>query len=782
MTSDLRARLDSALDGYRIDRQVAEGGMAIVFLAEDLKHDRQVALKVMKPDLGGAEARKRFTREIGIAAKLSHPHVLPLYDSGEADGIHYIVMPFVEDESLLDRLARDGALPLRDAVRITSEIASGLDYAHGRGLVHRDIKPANILLQSGHATVTDFGIARLVEDDESTGLTITGTTLGTYAYMSPEQATGEADVDGRADVYALGCVLFEVLEGEPLFKARTPHAVLASKVSGQIPASISSARVPQTVATVIRKALAPDPGDRYATPGELARELETAVSAEAIEAAAARSRSARRARVLGAAAAVVLVGALGVGLVRQLGGPAIERVAVLPFENERDDPSQAFLIDGMHDALITEMGQAGLAVIGRRSVMQYRDDDSPVREIASQLDVDVVIESFASYGADSVALRLRMVDGSTEAGIWSAEFGSPTSGVIRLYRQVTSAIAEEIGFELSDEAAMRLASAPSVDPAAYEAYMNGKGHWNRLAPEDLELARQYFERALTIAPDYALGHVGIAVLWGGLQQMGLVPPDEAAPRAREAVSAALAADSTIAEAHFAKAGLHTWTDWEWEEGESSFLRAIELNPSYAEARIYYAHLLMHLNRHDEALEQARLAVEMEPVSPLIRSLRCVVTGLAKRYELALTQCQEVLARDPRQIVARDGRTNALLGLERWDEYVENEITRARELGFNWLADILERSYPAEGLQAVHSEAADSMLARASRGEFMPPAQLALYLGFGDRHEEALDWLERAFELHDPSLPYMVDIPWPAEMTSGPRFYAVFDRMGLPPRD
>jgi len=267
-----------------------------------------------------------------------------------------------------------------------------------------------------------------------------------------------------------------------------------------------------------------------------------------------------------------------------------------------------------------------------------------------------------------------------------------------------------------------------------------------------------------------------------IQQMGLVPPEEAAPRIREAVSRALAADSTIAEAHFARATLQAWTDWEWDAAEASFLRAIELNPSYAEARIYYAHLLMHLDRQDEALEQARLAVEMDPVSPLIRSLQCVVSGLARRYEVALTQCEEVLQRDPRQIVARDGLTNAFLGLERWDDHIDNEIARARELGFDWLADILERSYPANGLQAAHGEAADSMLARASRGEFMPPGQLALYLGYAGRTEEALDWFERAFEQHDPLLPYLIDSPWPAEMTSNPRFYDVFDRMGLPPRD
>ena len=551
---------------------------------------------------------------------------------------------------------------------------------------------------------------------------------------------------------------------------------------GESPEFSRDDAMPPTVAEVIRTALSVDRRDRQATPADLATALQTAISQRGIEAAAARRRRARLVRVLGGLAGIAIVGATAVWLTTQLASPAIGRIAVLPLQNERNDTTQAFFIAGMHDALITEMQQAGIEVIGPRSVRQYRDDDAPVREIASQLEVDAVMTGFAFYDADSVGLRLRLVDGVSEAGIWNAEFGTPASGIVRLYRQATSEFAEQIGFELSPEVARRLASAPPVDPAAYEAYMNGKGHWNRLAPEDLALAREYFERALDIAPDYALGHVGTAVLWGGLQQMGLVPPEEAGPKIRDAVAAALAADSTIAEAHFAEAGLHTWAEWDWEAGEASFLRAIEINPSYADARIYYAHLLMHLNRRDEALEQARMAVEIEPVSPLIRSLRCVVLGLAGRGEEALAECRGVLDRDPRQIVALDGMTIALKNLERRDEHVANEVVRARELGQLWLVDLFGRSYPARGFESAMGEAADTMLAMASRGKFVPPVGIAMYLAEAGRTDESLDWLERSFELRDPALPYQIDTHWPDAVRSNPRFRAVFDRMRLPPRE
>ncbi len=780
--TDLRAHLEAALEHrYRVDAEVAEGGMALVFRARDLKHDRSVAIKVMKPELGGSEAPERFVREIGIASKLSHPHILPVYDSGEVDGIHYIVMPFVEDESLRDRLERGGAVRLDDAVQIVNEIASALSYAHERGLVHRDIKPENILLQSGHAIVTDFGIARIVEGDDGTRFTRTGTTLGTVAYMSPEQAAGDAEVDARTDVYALGSVLFEMLSGMPPFHGMNRQAVLAAKITGARPEFPGADTIPPTVDAVVGTSLAPDPEDRYPNPTELARALQEAVTHQAIETAAMRAKRARAARGGGVVAAVGVLGALAFWLVTRAAQPAIGRVAVLPFESERNDTTQTFVIDGMHEALILEMQQAGLEVIGRRSVMQYRDDTTPIREIASQLEVDAVLESRAFYAVDSVGLSVSLLDGVSQAGLWSADFGAPASGIVRLYRQVTRAIADEIDFALSPEATLRLASAPPVDPAAYEAYLNGKSHWNRLAPEDLSLARSYFERALQIAPDYALGHVGIAVLWSGLQQMGLVRPDEAAPRIREAVAAALASDSTIAEAHFADAGLRTWTDWDWAGGEASFLRAIALNPSYAEARVYYAHLLMHLDRPEEALEQARRAVEIEPVSPLIRSLRCVVQGLAGRSEAAAAECRQVLAEDPRQIVALDGLTVALLNLGRWDEHVDNQIVRARELGVDWAADVLERSRAANGARAALGEVADSMQARWRRGEFIPPGGIAENLAYAGRTAEALDWLERAYDAHDPMLPYLIEGSWPEAFRSSPRFAAVFDKMGLPPR-
>ena len=778
---DLRTRLETALDQYRIESQVGEGGMAVVFLAEDLKHRRQVALKVMKPDVGASLGSERFLREIDIAAKLSHPHILPLYDSGEVDGLHYLVMPYVEGETLRGRLQRDGSLRLDEAVRFTAEIAGALEYAHSHGLIHRDIKPENILFQSGHAAVTDFGIARGMDEGEDTRLTKTGVSVGTVAYMSPEQATGETHLDARTDVYSLGCVLYEMLEGDTPFAGRPPQAILASKITGAVPEFPDETRVPATVAAVVLKALAAAPESRYATAGDLAEDLETAITAEAIEGAAARRRSARRLRVLGAVAGIALLGFGALWITTVMSGPTIGRVALLPFENERNDSTQEFFIDGMHNALITEMGQAGIEVIGRRSVMRYRDDMTPVRDIARELNVDAVIESFAFHEADSVGIRLRLVDGTTEASLWSASFESVARDVNRLYRQVTSAIAGEIALTLSPEVATRLASAPQVDPAAYEAYLNGLYHWRRLTPQDLESAEQYFERALVIDPDYALAHIGMAGVWVGRQQFGWTSPAEAGPEVRASTQRALEADSTIAEVHFMLALTRTWTDWDWAGGEEAFRRALEINPNYAEARAYYSHLFMILDRPEEAVEQVDLAMALDPLNSLIGALACVTLGHVGRYEEAVVRCEETLRMDPTQPVAHDGLAVTLRNSGRYDEALEHDIISFRSRGDEELARVLEQGNEEGGFERASALAAELLVAR-STVEFAPPDWIAIFFADAGEVDLALDWLERGVEMGSPAMPYSAISRWPEEIQNHPRFREVRRRMGLPQRD
>ena len=387
MAEDVDARLKAALsDRYTIERELGSGGMATVYLAEDLKHHRRVAIKVLRPELAAAIGSERFIREIEITANLSHPHMLPLLDSGTAEeqpsarpacakpgpggrvwcpsAFLYYVMPYVEGESLRERIDREGKIPVAEMVRLTDEIASALSYAHEQGIVHRDIKPENVMLSGGRAVVADFGIARAVSAAGGTKLTGTGFAVGTPAYMSPEQAYGDENIDGRSDVYALGCVAYEMVSGRAPFEADTPQALLAKHAADTVPRMrATDSSIPLFVERAVECALAKQPADRFQTASAFAEALTS-------EMVVARVGKRRWTRLAVAAPVTILMLAAAVwGYLTFLGGRAYERLAVLPPTNLMNDPEQEHLVQGMHTALITELQRAGIMVIARTSVL-----------------------------------------------------------------------------------------------------------------------------------------------------------------------------------------------------------------------------------------------------------------------------------------------------------------------------------------------------------------------------------------------------------------------------
>jgi eukaryotic-like serine/threonine-protein kinase len=358
-------------DRYRFERELGSGGMATVYLAQDLKHGRQVAIKVLRPELAAALGSERFVREIEIAAKLTHPHILPLFDSGQADGLLYYVMPYVEGESLRERLNRESRLPVAEAIRLTDQIASALAYAGEHGVVHRDIKPENILLAGDQAIVADFGIARAVEAAGGDGLTHTGIAVGTPAYMSPEQACGSGAVDGRSDVYALGCVVYEMVAGRAPFAGRTAQALFAKHAAATVPGIRTiSPDVPLFLERAVQRAMAKDPADRFPTAGAFADALTTAAVVSRVR------RPWPRQWVAGAVTALILIAA-GWAVVATLGPSRIERLAVLPLTNLTGDAAQEYLLEGVHEALIAELGLLGLPVIARTTMRRFRARDRP---------------------------------------------------------------------------------------------------------------------------------------------------------------------------------------------------------------------------------------------------------------------------------------------------------------------------------------------------------------------------------------------------------------------
>ncbi len=763
-------------DRYVLEKEIGQGGMATVYLAEDRTHHRKVALKVLTPDVAHALGPARFLNEIQVAAGLTHPNILPLFDSGDADGLLYYAMPYVEGESLRDRLNRERQLPLDETIRIVGEVADALAHAHEKRLVHRDIKPENILFQAGHAAVADFGIAKGLDAAGGEQLTRTGVTVGTPAYMSPEQFGGSVDLDGRSDLYSLGCVAYEMLAGQPPFPAPTPQAVMARHAVDPVP-ELRTIRpdIPVGVSRAIHKALAKVPADRFASTRAFGEALRQANTEEARAAEEARKMRAAGHRRLRWGVAVAAMAALAIWGVNALTEPAPFKLAVLPPTNLLNAPEQEPLIQGVHDALIQGFQQAGVSVKARTSMMQYRDGNTPVRQIAHDLGVQALIEPLVRWAGDSVEIDLRLVDGSTEEYLADpiVRAGS-IKDILRFYDDLVGQVAGVLGLELRPEAEARLARAHPVDPDAYEDYLNGRFLLGTLNPASFERAQRYFEAALEIDPDFAEAHAGIAFLWGARQQLGLLSPSEAAPRAREALSRALAADSMASYVQDVAAAIRAWVNWDWPGAEASFRRAIETNPSDAEIRAHFSHLLMNLGRWEESEEQINQAMELDPLNPTVLSFYGMTLNYGRRFPEAVSFFEDALQAAPENPVAHDGLMMVYHEMGMHQEALEHAAFLLSMFTGEDLSPLLLDALSERGPREAWKLAAEAF------GDHWPtPYETALLFDWAGEQDRAFFWLDEGYRMRDSNLPYVAISPFSDALRSDSRFQDLLERMNLP---
>ena len=732
-------RLKTALaDRYTVERQIGEGGMAVVYLAEDVKHKRKVALKVLRAELAAAIGSERFVREIEIAAKLSHPHILPLYNSGDADGSLFYVMPFVEGETLREHLDSEGSLSIQETARLTDDIASALSHAHEQGVVHRDVKPENIMLSGGKAVVADFGIALAVSAAGGERLTETGVALGTPAYMSPEQAFGETNIDGRSDVYALGCVVYEMVSGRVPFEASTPQALLAKHAIDTPPRLRRlDPNIPLYVERAVCRALAKEPDQRFNTPSEMAE-------------------------VLAAQTVVPQVGR--------------RRLAVLPPINLTNDPEQEYFVQGMHNALISELQRVGVAVIARTSVLQYENTKKPVHEIAGELGVDALIEPSVFRSGNSVELEVRVVDGSTEEYLAEPiSRGGELENVVALFRELTGAIAAEVQAALTPEAEASLASARQVNPEAYEAYLKGQFHWQRLTPDSLDAAFEYFHQALEHDPNYAPAYAGIALVWVGRGQMMIVTPKEAAKHASAAARKALALDSELAEVQYVVALVRSWQEWDFNGAEAAFRKTIDLNPNFPDARVFYSNFLYMLERPEEGRAQIERALTLDPFNALFRAFYGFDLFYERKYSDSIRELEGALRLAPDNPVAFGNLTTAY--------HLAGKHSEAIEMLPMWmpedheLKEAIDTGYGEGGYEEGMRRFAEVLGARPGIAELRPMMVANIYAWAGEK-EKTLEWLELAYEARDQGLPY-ANQPDFDLVRDDPRWRDLRRRMGLP---
>ena len=774
-TPNIDEALRSALDGrYVVERELGRGGMATVFLARDIQHDRAVALKVLHPDLAAALGAERFLREIQIAARLTHPHILPLHESGAADKTLFYIMPYVEGESVRQRLDRKRQLPLEDAVQIAAEVADALDYAHANGVVHRDIKPENILLVGRHAVIADFGIARAVSASSESNLTATGVALGTAAYMSPEQATGEREVDGRSDIYSLGCVLYEMLAGEPPFTGATLQAVIARRFTTTAqPVRSARPSVPPKLEEVVTRALAVVPADRYQSAREFGDALAVAKAelARGRESAtpmgvAAGPRLLTRRVMAYAAGVLVLVGAVYAALQSR---HRLVDVAVLPLQDASSDSASGQLADGMTEELSDALTTVGVTLISRTSAFAFKGHRTDPRRIADSLQVANVLTGKVSRTGVSMRLRVELVDATDGSARWSDTFERDMTEVLTVYDSIGRAVAAVLKIK-RPRAVPRLVR--QTNPAAYDLFLRGRAQRELRNDTAFAAAIEYFKQAIAADSGYAAAYAGLseASFLRGYYSEGLGRSrQDFYAIARAAALKAVALDSMLPDGHMALGVLSINSHIDLAIAGAELKRALALDPGHRRTHEYLSSFYGLTGRPAEALAEARRAVLLDPLS--VTALREVGTALfrARRYDEALAQLERARTLGPplRAAPLIIAQVYAMKNMfpQAIAELRRNDLSARLMLGY-----MLARS----GQQAEARRILADFIERSRNGSSAYAAAV-VYAGLRD-FDQAFTWLDKSFD--DESLRLQIMEPTFDELRLDPRFERVRKRLGL----
>jgi serine/threonine protein kinase/Tfp pilus assembly protein PilF len=740
-----KARFAIALaDRYTVERELGRGGMATVYLAEEKKHGRKVAIKVLRPEITASVGTERFLREIGIAARLSHPHIVPLIDSGEAGGFLYYVQPHVPGGSLRDRLRETRQLSLKDALRIAQEIGAGLDFAHRKGFVHRDVKPENILFADGHAVLADFGVARAVSDADAQ-VTEAGLAVGTPEYMSPEQASGESDLGPASDVYSFACVVYEMLGGEPPFRGSGPRAIMAKQVTAS-PRPLRGLRPEVPVATerAVVRALEKDPNQRFTS----AAEFVTALTAPD-----------------------------GPGAART---PATTRsIAVLPFVNASPDPDNEYLSDGITDELIDALAKiAGLRLASRTSVFALKGKSLDVRAVGALLGTSVVLEGTVRKARDRLRITAQLT--STDDGrlLWSQRYDRKLVDVFEIQDEIAETIVNTLRATMFADLSEHVPRRYTENIQAYGLYLKGRYAWNKRTQEGVAEAIGYFEQAIAEDPTYAPAYAGLADSYALDVDYRSIPVDEAYRRAKEYARKALELDETVPSAHASLAWSLFVYDWDWEGADREFRRAIELNPRYASAHQWYAFLLASRGEHDAALLEGHTAIELDPASVSARRGLGWLAFYARRFDQALDHLARAVELNPMAVESYRILATTLGMKGQWGE-AERILRDALVLPgagayttatLGWvLARSGKRSEAEQLLRALETVARESYVS--------PVAFAILHVGFGNV-DRALDWAERAYDEKRGWLAYLKVNPMLDPLRNESRFQSLLEKMRL----
>jgi eukaryotic-like serine/threonine-protein kinase len=794
------------LGRYEIRSKLGAGGMGEVYLAEDTQLDRKVAIKFLPAEsIADDRAKSRLMREARAAAKLDHSNICSIYEVTEEDSRSFIVMQYVEGETLAARIRRK-PLELREAVDISAQVADALAEAHSRGIIHRDIKPENIMITvRGQVKVMDFGLATVIKDtgmleskaETQSLLTEPGIILGTVPYMSPEQVRGE-QLDARSDIFSLGIVLYEAISARRPFAGESVGETLSTILTREpSPLARYSGDVPPELERIVSKTLRKDREERYQTAKDLALDLknlgqettrsskvETDTGRTTTTAASLPLRSLALVQrwpfaLAGALVLLALLVGLNVGGLRErLFGKTtatrIESLAVLPLGNLSGDPAQDYFADGMTEALITDLGKiSALRVISRTSAMRYKGTQKSLPEIARELNVGAVVEGSVLRSGDRVRITAQLIEAPTDRQLWAESYERDLRDILALQREVARTIASEIRVKLTPQEQTRLASVARVKPESHEAYLKGLYYSNKLKKEETKKAIEYYNQAIESDPSYAQAYAGMSDCHTSLVLYSEFPPKDTFPKAKAAAMKAVELDETVASAHSALGKVRLWFDWDYPAAEREFKRAIELDPGDAGAHEAYASYLKAVVRLDEALAEVKRAEELDPLSVFMINSAAWVLYYQGRNDDAIAQFRRTLDMDPTFANSHWGIARAYEQKQMYQEAIAEMQKGGPD--FPIRLGTLGHVY---GLMGNRRDAL-KLLDEVKSDPLRTYDVAYIYLGLGQK-DQALEWLEKTYEARFPWLAFQIKLdPRLNSLRSDPRFQDVQRRMGVP---